>query len=416
MQSKISEKVRIPIKLLDDLQGNFKTLGKKQFENLKGSIEKNGFIQPFFVWKSGGKNYILDGHQRKKAIIDLYGDNIDVDCLEIKAEDLKEAKKFCVYYASSYAEFNKESLLEFGDELDFDDLKNFSFPNISFSEDDFLNVDSIDGEDEIPETTKNELGVQLGDIYTLGDHRLMCGDSTDLQTVEKLMNGQKIDMVFTSPPYNVGIDYETHDDSMHVDQYADMICEVLSAIKYNESEDISILWNKGSSIHESDFRLDIKCLTKIWELHRVIIWKKKGITGPPLFAHTKNNPVSKNYMPFFGFEFIFEMRNQKSIGTKTIPDSVLSRRMTDVWEINQSSDSSTQDNHPAAFPVELAHDAICLYSNNNVFDPFGGSGSTIIAAEKTKRKCFTMEIDPHYCSVIIKRWEKFSGKKAVKSQ
>lgn len=138
MESKILNKIRLPINSLDEFQGDFKTLGKKQFEKLKKSIEKNGFIQPFFIWKSGDKYFILDGHQRKKAIIDLYGDTIDVDCLEIKADSEIEAKKFVLYYSTSYAEFDKDSFFNFADGLSFDDLEAFQFPNFSFSENDFI--------------------------------------------------------------------------------------------------------------------------------------------------------------------------------------------------------------------------------------------------------------------------------------
>lgn len=134
MESKILDKKRLPIKSLHEFQGDFKTLGKKQFEKLKKSIEKNGFIQPFFIWNKEGNYYILDGHQRKKAIIDLYGDTIDVDCIEIKADSELEAKKFVIYYSSSYADFDKKSLLDFADGLNFSELENFefSFKGISF--------------------------------------------------------------------------------------------------------------------------------------------------------------------------------------------------------------------------------------------------------------------------------------------
>jgi hypothetical protein len=194
---------KVKVKDLLPIQGEFKELSKKSFEKLKNSISKNGFIQPFFIWENEGNKYILDGHQRQKAIIDLYG-NVEVDCLEIDAKNELEAKKLCIFYASSYATFDKESFMNFADGLTFDEIEDFSFPGLSFSENDFL--EDTENDDEIPETEQNELGVELGDIYTLGDHRLMCGDSTSIHAVDKLMAGEIPNIMMTDPPYGVNLD------------------------------------------------------------------------------------------------------------------------------------------------------------------------------------------------------------------
>jgi hypothetical protein len=125
------------------LQGDFKDLSKKAFEKLKKSISSHGFIQPFFVWENDGKNFILDGHQRQKAIIDLYGD-IFVDCLVIDAANEIEAKKLILYYSSQYGEFDKDSFFTFANDIHFDDLKAFSFPGFNFLDDDDLKVEFPD--------------------------------------------------------------------------------------------------------------------------------------------------------------------------------------------------------------------------------------------------------------------------------
>ena len=414
MKSKILGKIRLPIKLLDELQGNFKTLGKKQFEKLKGSIEKNGFIQPFFVWKDGHKNYILDGHQRKKAIIDLYGDLIDVDCLEIKADNIQEAKKFCIYYASSYADFDKETLLEFGGELAFSDLEDFNFPGVTFSEDDFLDDGSNDGEDEIPEVAQNECGVELGDIFTLGEHRLMCGDSTDLQTVEKLMDGHKADMVFTSPPYNAGSDelsgnthtgkkgkYLNFNDKKSKDDYLSFISNYLNLwLNYADYTFTNLQMLSGNKLALIEWLFNFK-----EKFNDVLVWNKSNAAP----AMAKNVFNSKH-------EYIYI----HSIDNNSRAVNCLDFRgdQHNIFDLSSSKGKEFSDTHAATYPVEFPERFVILTKNKNaiVADPFGGSGSTLIACEKLKRKCYMMELDTHYCSVIIKRWEKFTGEKAVKCQ
>lgn len=371
MQSKILDKKRLPITSLHEFQGDFKTLGKKQFEKLKKSIQKNGFIQPFFIWKSGDKYFILDGHQRKKAIIDLYGDTIDVDCLEIKADSELEAKKFVLYYSTSYAEFDKDSFFNFADGLTFDDLEAFQFPNFSFSENDFLKGLNSEQDDEIPETAQNELGVQLGDIYTLGDHRLMCGDSTDNGTVQKLMDGNKADMVFTDPPYGMNYSGRGKKTSNEILNDDGDVKEFYDVLKYAKEV---YLWGRFKNYKDLPS-----------EPKNMIIWKKN------------NFGMGKGYRSQYECCFYW--------GSFSGSDS-------NVWEINTDTDYD----HPTQKPTALAERAISNSNPKTILDLFGGSGSTLIACEKTKRKCYMMELDPHYCSVIIKRWEKYTGKKAVKCE
>lgn len=389
MESKILDKKRLPITSLHEFQGDFKTLGKKQFEKLKKSIEKNGFIQPFFIWNKDGKYYILDGHQRKKAIIDLYGETIDVDCLEIKADSELEAKKFVLYYSTSYAEFDKDSFFNFADGLSFDDLEAFQFPGFSFSENDFLKGLNNDQDDEIPEVAQNEMGVQLGEVYTLGEHRLMCGDSTDTEMVQSLMDGNKADMVFTDPPY--GVDYEgIHNDSRNgLEDLLD-----LSFQNYN------YFTNPGSGIYvfHSDKCADIfhRVFRKYFHFSSMIIWVKPAIVLSQTDYQSKHEPIIYGWVKGESHKFYGD------------------RKQTSLWEFGKEE----KLDHTTPKPTALIKNALMLSSETAdvVLDLFGGSGSTLIACEKTKRKCYMMELDPHYCSVIIKRWEKYTGQKAVKCE
>jgi len=406
LESKILEKTRLPIKLLDELQGNFKTLGKKQFQKLKNSIKKNGFIQPFFVWKNGHKNYILDGHQRKKAIIDLYGDTIDVDCLEILASSELEAKKLCIYYASSYAEFDKESFIDFADGLSFDDIEDFEFPGFKITEDDFLNSEDTEADDEIPEVAQNECGVELGDIYTLGEHRLMCGDSTDTETVQQLLNGDKPNLMVTDPPYGVNYDPEWREGAdlgIGKRSKGKVLNDDLTdwtKVYQNFPGNVAYVWHPSFFTHVFAQNL-IDCG---FEIKAIIIWVKQHFAMSRGDYHWQHEPC------------LYVVKKGKTHSWQG------DRKQATVWNIKNNNAFGGQGEdkvgHGTQKPVECMERPIRNNSKqgDSVFDPFGGSGTTIIAAEKTKRKCYMMELDPHYCSVIIKRWEKYSGKKAKKCQ
>lgn len=407
LESKILDKKRLPVRSLLDLQGDFKTLGKKQFEKLKNSIKKNGFIQPFFVWKDGDKNYILDGHQRKKAIIDLYGDTIDVDCLEIRAQSILEAKKLCIYYASSYAEFDKESFINFADGLSFDDVEDFEFPGFKLNEDDFLNTED-EGDDEIPEVAQNECGVELGDVYTLGEHRLMCGDSSDFETLEKLMNGQKVSMVFTDPPYGVNFEQgkfigrekqgknrnfkPIENDNLKGADLESFLKGCFENIIHFVEVSSFYIWSP--SMLES-FSILKAAIESGIHMQSQIIWNKTPFVIGRADYHWKHEVCWYGY---YG-------KNHQWYG---------GRDKSTVWDVKKTVSS---DKHPTMKPEKLAEIA-CFNSSKSgdvVLDIFGGSGSTLIACEKTKHKCSMMELDPHYCSVIIKRWEQYTGQKAVKN-
>lgn len=415
LESKILEKKRLPVSSLTDLQGDFKTLGKKQFTKLKNSIQKNGFIQPFFIWKDKNKTYILDGHQRKKAIIDLYGDNIDVDCLEIRAKSILEAKKYCIYYASSYAEFDKESLIDFADGLAFDDLEDFEFPGLKLNENDFLGIEDNEADDELPEITQNELGITLGDVYTLGDHRLMCGDSTDLKVVDNLMNGFQCDITFTSPPYNLGDNaklrgyngdgedtvYNEKSDHKSQSEYLDFLRKFTSnALHHSKIMFCNIQLLAGNKV----------AIPEYWHENRknlvdVMIWDK--VHAAPAMPSNVLNSV---------FEFIFILSNEKNAKRSIKTAHEFRGTIDNIFRLSPfGKKDELAKNHGAVFPVEFAQHFIKNFSKNSVLDLFGGSGTTMIACEKTKRKCYMMELDPHYCSIIVKRWEKYTGKKAVKN-
>jgi len=261
-------------------------------------------------------------------------------------------------------------------------------------------------EDEVPEV--KETDIKIGDIYQIGDHRLMCGDCTIKENVDLLMDGHKADMVFTSPPYNCGIKYNSYDDLKEKEDYLIFISKVIKNCFDFMNNGRAIFWNCGSSpkSHAHAHAIEQNGFTML----RQIIWKKTGCQIP-LWQHTKKNPVSRNYLPNYTHENIFLASKEKlEHGIKTEHNDKLAN---DVWEISQFSAGGK--GHPAAFPIELVELPILSMTNENenLFEPFGGSGSTLIACEKTNRKCFMMEIDPLYCQVIIDRYKKYTGREDV---
>lgn len=422
MKSKILSQRKLSIKKLIPIQGEFKKLTKANFNKLKSSIEKNGFIQPFFVWEDAEQFKILDGHQRQKAIIDLYGD-IDVDCLFIDAKDEIEAKKLCIFYSSSYATFDKDSFLNFAEGLNFEYIKDFSFPSFSFQEKDFL--EDKEGEDEIPETKENECGVKLGDIYQLGDHKLMCGDSTDSILVNSFFKNEEVELCFTSPPYS-----DIRKYCGNIDLSVEKICKFLNC------KAKTIIVNLGIKKINSEFfpywdyyiqeakKNDLKLLSwNVWDkLESTSIGSKAHmfpLEHEWIFVFGKDSKELNKIIPNKNFGKKFSSSNRQIDGTCLKKgEKIVSefRKMGSVYRGGPLKNRFIGLNHPAMFPVEFPESYIlsCTNENEFVYDPFGGSGTTLIACEKTKRKCFMMEIAPHYCSIIIKRWEKYSGEKAVK--
>lgn len=219
--------------------------------------------------------------------------------------------------------------------------------------------------DEIPD--KAPAVCKTGDLWQLGDHRLLCGDSTKREDVDRLMDGKKADMVFTDPPY--GVTKEVWDRDLTWDDVEMFL---------RNSKNAVCVWNASQTEK-------IKNIINFKEMpDRIAVWRK-------LSSHSGNG-LSRNWQP------IFIWRANSLVGW-------------DALEWNFSNPDNTGD-HPTQKPIGIIEKFI--KNHDSVLDPFLGSGSTLIACEKTGRRCFGIEIDPNYCDVIIKRWEDFTGKKAVK--
>jgi DNA modification methylase len=266
-------------------------------------------------------------------------------------------------------------------------------------------VAGLTDEDEVPEAPVEPV-TKAGDLWILGNHRLLCGDSTKAEDVERLMDGQKADMVFTSPPYNantkagqgdifnkkksVKLYKEGYSDNLSSENYVKFASTVLDLCF--EYTDGFIFWNVSYNAN-SRFQYIEQIKNKLPYLIEQVCWKK-----------TSTIPFKGSLMREWEPIYIFST-NKQPIAVKQVTGN--------FWQI--SNVNSQTENHKACFPVELPEKGISIIAVNTgiVFDPFCGSGSTLIACEKTSRDCRMMELDPKYCDVIIERWQNFTGKEAV---
>lgn len=239
-------------------------------------------------------------------------------------------------------------------------------------------------ETDIKEQFTNDIEAEYGDIYALGEHRLMCGDSTKMVDINKLLNNSKIDMLFTDPPYNVSFNGRSgkHDiiknDNLTLNEFDNFIGIVSKNIKTLKIKTIYIWCNwKFYGLLQSHFNFD-SC----------IVWAKNMFGMGVKYRH------QHEFCLFSGYVHP-EIKNE-----------------SDLW----FHDKDINYLHPTQKPVALSVRAIKNSSNksDNILDLFGGSGSTLLGCELTKRKCFCMELDPKYVNLIINRWELMTGKKAKK--
>ena len=350
------------------------------------SIREFGFKVPVVIDKD---NVIVCGHTRYKAAKKLGLKSVPCVVADDLTDEQIKAYRLADNKVSELAEWDIDLLGEELDDIFEIDMSDFGF-DLSEEEEEIEVI-----EDEVPQEV--EPVAKQGDIWKLGRHRLMCGDSTSIDDVEKLMNGNKADMVFTDPPY--GIDYsggrsqvvrdkeygKLKNDDLQGEELGNLICNVFN---FNKKEaDVYIC---VSPIMQKPFLDYIEQRGK--ELNAVIVWDKKQ-PGLGYMAYRRQ------------CEFILFVKGKPFKKGDTTD--------FDLWSI--SRDDATTYVHGTQKPVGVSARAIKNSSkqDDNVLDFFGGSGSTLIACEQLDRNCFMMELDPHYVDVIITRWEQFTGKKAV---
>lgn len=364
---------------------NSRTHDDAQVAQIAASIKEFGWTNPILV---DGDKGIIAGHGRLMAARKLGMDKVPV----IELKDMTEAQKKAYVIADNKLALNAGWDNDFLT-LELKDLQDEGFDLSLTGFDDkeldaLLNViegtEGLTDEDAVPEVPE-EPKTKLGDIYILGNHRLMCGDSTDIDQVDKLMQSDKADMVFTDPPY--GVDYKGISNDSR-DGLEDLLRGAF-ANYYGHSK-------SGAAIYcfHSDRCADVfhKVFREFFHFSSMIIWAKNSLTLSQTDYQSQHEPCLYGWM---------------NNGTHSWYSD---RKQTSVWEFNKER----FDKHTTPKPVALVEKAITNSSKSGdiVIDLFGGSGSTMIASEKLGRCARLMELDPKYCDVIVKRWEDFTGKKA----
>lgn len=410
----------IDIADLKPLQGNLKTLSETNYNKLKGEILKLGFSEPISVWIKGKTNFILNGHQRLLTLQRMRGDGYEIPSIPVSiidAKDDNEAKRKILALTSQYGEMTNDGLSEFldGTDIDFEEVDlSFRFPELDMDE--FKKslepeVESSEQDDEVPDEAPAVC--KLGDIWKLGDHRLMCGDSTSEANINKLMDGENADITFTSPPYNMGSSaklrgtngtgddslYKSGGDDKNVNEYLSFINKFTNlSISVSNTAFVNIQMLSGNKTAFIDYLNEFKN-----ELKDILIWNKEF--GAPVMSNNTYNSA---------FEFIIVISRDNNSKRMPVANDFKGVHQNIFTLDNWRKKEDCQSGHGAVFPVSLPEKFINIHAKKTVYEPFCGTGTTLIACEKTKRKCYGMELDPHYCDIIIKRWEDFTGKKAVK--
>ena len=388
--------VKRKIKDLIRAEYNPRKINKIQEIDLRESLIRFGLVDPIIInVNKERKNIVIGGHQRIKIWAEL-GNN-DIECNELNLT-LDKERELNIRLNKSGGSFDDDLIKEF---FEYEELTEWGFtPDELFKPDEKTN--GLINDDEIPEVKESK--VKRGDIWQLGEHRVMCGDSTSSDDVSKLMNGQKADMVFTDPPYNV--DYE-----------GGFGRQTMS----NEKKKWTKIANdKKSKIALIDFTRDY--------LKRMLEFCDGAMY---IFMSCKEFPNLQNIFIELGGHwqstiiwqkerFVFGMKDYKSryepilYGWNKNRGWVGVQNEEDIWDLKRDLPSDYV--HPTQKPIDLSARAMGNSSKkgNIVLDLFLGSGSTLIAAEKLNRKCYGMELDEKYCDVIIERWEQFTGLKADK--
>ena len=374
---------------------NSRTHSDEQVAQIAASIKEFGWTNPILITE----NSIIAGHGRLMAARKLGMDK--VPCIEVKNLTTAQVKAYIIAdnKLALNAGWDNELLnIEFQEleQLGFDlELTGFSLEEIDALKPVEL-TEGLTDEDAAPDVPA-EAKTKPGDIYQLGNHRLMCGDSCSTNDMEKLCDGQLVDMWLTDPPYNVAYEGKTKDalkiqnDSMGDDQFRQFLRDAyVTADLVMKPGAVFYIWHADSEGY--NFRGAAQDAG--WKVRQCLIWKKSTMVMGRQDYHWKHEPC------LYGWK--------EGAGHLWATD----RKQTTILEFDKPSRNGE---HPTMKPVALFEYQMLNNTKGGdiVLDSFGGSGTTLIAAEKNGRVARLMELDPKYCDVIVKRWEDFTGKKAV---
>lgn len=350
----------------------------EQIERLVKLINFQGFRNPLIVSKRSG--FLVAGHGRLEAAVKAGLETVPVIYQDFDNEAMEYAY---VVSDNAVAEWATLDLASINAELP--DLGPFDIDLLGIKDFTLDISEKLDVEaDDTPDTKENDKRVALGDLWTLGNHRLLCGDSTDITQVNRLMNGDKIDIIFTDPPYGINLD-----TSGSMGSTSKKYRPILGDDKPFDPQhifnlNVESIWLWGANYYHHKLPLG-----GTW-----IVWDKKS-----------DDEINTNLDGRFGndFELLWTSETVKmSLIRKIVP--------TGYFAIGDEKRV-----HPTQKPVRLVEHIINnILPQGLLLELYLGSGSTLIACEKTNRRCFGMELDPQYCAVILDRWVKFTGNDPIR--
>ena len=393
----------IPIEDIKPYENNCKQHPAEQIQQIKNSILEFGFNDPLALWH----DTIVEGHGRLLAAQELGYKELPI----IRLDDLsdEQRKAYCLAHnkLTMNSDFDLDVLSAELDSITDIDMSDFGF-ELDFDNDEPAEVVEDDYNEEPPAEPKSK----LGDIYQLGRHRLMCGDSTKAEDMSALMGEDKADMVFTDPPYNVAIG--SKNAFLNSVQKAGHCCEDIANDKGMSDEEIGeTLWLPAFERMRENSKdccniyvtmpqggthmmMMMMMMKAGWQVKHELMWEKNS----PTFSMGRLDYDYQHEPICYGWNksHVFYGKGEQN---------------KSIWKFDKPRKC---DLHPTMKPIPLVVNALLNSSKENdiILDAFGGSGTTIMACEQTKRNARLMEFDPKYVDVIIDRWEKFTGQKAVK--
>lgn len=399
-------------------ENNAKIHTEEQIEQIKKSILEFGNNDPIAIDKN---NVIIEGHGRLLALKELGYKKVEVIKLGHLTDEQRRAYTLIHNKLTMNTGFDLDILMSELESIDIIDMEEFDF-EIAIDDIDYESIEEDNYEVELPEQPKSK----LGEIYQLGNHRLMCGDSTNENDVKKLMNGKLADLLLTDPPYNVNISnsqgMKIENDNMLNEQFKEFLYKCFKNAATNLKNGGSFyVWHGDSET--INFRN--ACNDNELTVRQCLIWVKNGFNFGRQDYKWKHEPCLYGWKEGASHYFIEEYNHPTIIEDKIDIDLLkkdeLKKILTDLLSDNYPTTVIHEDKplkndvHPTMKPINLLSPLIRNSSKKEelVLDLFGGSGSTLIACEQLKRNCFTMEYDPKYVDVIIDRWETLTGNKAV---
>jgi site-specific DNA-methyltransferase (adenine-specific) len=389
MQIKIAE-----ISNIKPYENNPRKLSEQAIEKVAMSLKEYGFRQPIVVDKN---MVIVAGHTRYRASKKLGLKQVPISVIDNLSEEQINAYRIADNRTAEESEWDNELLKMEIKELE---AKDFKLDLLGFNDEQLNNIlfeekQGLTDEDEVPEAPEEPIS-KLGDIWKLGNHRVVCGDSTKVDTYEKLCGETKVDLYLTDPPYNVSYEGKTKDkltiqnDKQTDDEFIKFLSKAfVSADSVLKMGGAFYIWHSDSE--GLNFRL--ACIEAKWKLRQTLIWSKNSMVMGRQDYHWQHEPCLYGWKEGSSHSWYSD------------------RKQTTIIKYDRPTKSKL---HPTMKPVGLIEYLVKNSSKQEdiILDSFLGSGSTLIACEKQSRVCYGIELDPIYCDVIVKRWENFTGKKA----